>query len=1191
MKDYNLQDPTDVDIMRSEFDFITEDEWEGYIELATEKKLGFKNINALRSAQKKAGIAKYVSAKMIKWVLRLVDQLEQGEEDDARNEEAQDSIQGEGFKMPLAHLTLCVAWHDNKWNGSVCQDPANNTYCSGFHSLLSERIRNRKENSLEQEVANKGLPLGEIDYMPPCFWSINLFGDSPISVKHDNPAAPQLKEIQEELAPRSMLSWPFSVSYSRTQKEVSGSGTYPKNLETVRIPRFNAKIHKEKSIAFMYAKSSNPLTEEEQQYLVVGAGLVSGKQSAKEIRHFGPNTEIAKIRDDSNRNYKNRNFPSMNLAMRFSFEENSSVRMPYHEYLEEVEKLEDEAKEGFLDNIKVAITEPELAGCFKHVAMDIGDDEAIYILSKMRKSLLDCMDDGVVAKEEMQARLKKVEELLTFAWSSRSYFPGFVGLSRVLLEQQLEINFPFEKFYEDFKEACDTQEQNPDEWLTNILNRPKANPISEKYAQQIYDLTDKIEDQDWEIEDFLRLAMLNLFPFQFERVLDGKLKLHEGWIRDFDERVKRSHKTAEIIENPYLLSEDYEYWPESHDDVYGEEKDTPIDIFKIDIAYFPDTRFHNRLELQKSMEFSDKRRIRALVLRHLKTLEDQGHCFAEASKLQDVMKAYPLFYELGEEYPIQEDLFSQTKSDLVDHFEEEPAKLKVLEANDTTYYYLAKVYEAEKKIEEKLRALLEASDNEEKFPDLDTYLDDSIDTLLENIGEGFDKAAFTEERSKLYGNIFSKKLYVLSGSAGSGKSYELQNILSHLEQEEGQKYLLLAPTSKAALRLNAEADLPGIKASTIDKIVADFKNEKISRNQLKAYQNLVIEETSMLDLVTFAELLSIFNFKESSFKRLILVGDSHQLPAMGFGRVLTDLIEFLQTKKDYHQNYIELASNCRAELKGNAVVELAEGFKQKGELSPILLQKFKDREEEISEGFKTRYWSTKTELYGQILEEFNRLTDELRIKGKKEGRLNQLLGLSATGRISDNQAGMQNFQILSPFQGQFSGTNQLNDFIQSEFKKGKEYIDEGNVFKDLDKLIRTKDSYQKNKLQLSNGTLGLIKKRKYGSSFSYDSGKEMENIFFSDIRKTDREFFELAYAITVQQAQGSRFKHVFLVIPARFGSLSKELMYTALTRTQKSITLFLETKDEHKENVLEVAGEKPSSEKRATSLMREEPRR
>jgi len=85
MKDYNLQDPTDVDIMRSEFDFITEDEWEGYIELATEKKLGFKNINALRSAQKKAGIAKYVSAKMIKWVLRLVDQLEQGEEDDRQN--------------------------------------------------------------------------------------------------------------------------------------------------------------------------------------------------------------------------------------------------------------------------------------------------------------------------------------------------------------------------------------------------------------------------------------------------------------------------------------------------------------------------------------------------------------------------------------------------------------------------------------------------------------------------------------------------------------------------------------------------------------------------------------------------------------------------------------------------------------------------------------------------------------------------------------------------------------------------------------------------------------------------------------------------------------------------------------------------------------------------------------------------
>ena len=81
MAKYDINDPTDLDILRAQFDIISRDEWEEYIELATEKKWGYKNINILKSASKKAGISKYLSPKVISWVMDLVDKLEEEESD------------------------------------------------------------------------------------------------------------------------------------------------------------------------------------------------------------------------------------------------------------------------------------------------------------------------------------------------------------------------------------------------------------------------------------------------------------------------------------------------------------------------------------------------------------------------------------------------------------------------------------------------------------------------------------------------------------------------------------------------------------------------------------------------------------------------------------------------------------------------------------------------------------------------------------------------------------------------------------------------------------------------------------------------------------------------------------------------------------------------------------------------------
>ena len=81
MPDYDLQDPTDLDIMRGQFNMYTAEDWQEYIDLAEERSIGYKNVKILKTAQRKAGIAKYLSPKVINWVLTVVERLDHEEEE------------------------------------------------------------------------------------------------------------------------------------------------------------------------------------------------------------------------------------------------------------------------------------------------------------------------------------------------------------------------------------------------------------------------------------------------------------------------------------------------------------------------------------------------------------------------------------------------------------------------------------------------------------------------------------------------------------------------------------------------------------------------------------------------------------------------------------------------------------------------------------------------------------------------------------------------------------------------------------------------------------------------------------------------------------------------------------------------------------------------------------------------------
>ncbi|MCX6251654.1 MAG: ATP-dependent RecD-like DNA helicase [Bacteroidetes bacterium] len=1194
-KNYDLQDSWGIAMIEADFQSKSSQDWQEYIEFATHndywKAFSKFERDILYQSERNAKNTKRLSSKQMLMALKVAEKIDNLRDQQEKSEEASHSIESATSKQHIKHVTFRVAWHDNKWDGTICANPFRNRYCSGFNSLLSERIRKRKAQNINLEELHKGSGVS-LEYVPPCFWGINVFGSKDISIEHDNPAESKLNHINETLPSQSLFSWPFSISFTRDNDQFKLEGSYPKNLEEVRIPRFNSKIHKNQSVAFIYTKFSNPLTEEEQQYLVIGCGLVTDKGAPT---WFEPFSIIEEKRASKS---KLRNFPSMNWALRYSLSDsNLLVRMPYHEYLEYVDKpgIDEEKKQKYLEKIKVAITEPELEHCFKYVAMDIDDDEAIYILSKMRQRLIDCEKDGIVPIAQMNQKIRAIDELLEHCWIKRSYFPGFGSICREMLNWD-KPEFLLDEFVDDLQgnEGAEYAAK-----FLELISKPSADPAYKKYMALLREVKSRcLESYGLGVEQFLHLCMLNLKPFQFKRVLDGKLILSGDWKKTIDDE-KRSHDLTLICDNPYLLFEEYKSYDSWIDDVTGEEKDNPIELFKIDVAYFPDTRFGiDRIELQTQMKYNDKRRIRALLIRFLSTLENTGHCFADASEVENALKNYPLFYNAGADYQLPGKFFDNLSNDYVIHFEENDKKLKIISANDTIYYYLNEVYRAEQEIEEVIELLLQEKDNSVFFEDIDAYLMTSIhgngdknQGLNEKFHGHFDEALFIEERKRLYENIYKKKFFVLAGNPGSGKSHELLNIITDFKKK-GQKYLLLAPTGKATLRLKTDSDFPEIEAFTIDKFMADIRSGKVSKTSVYEYQNLIIDEMSMVDLMKLRDLFRLFNFKIPSFQRLILVGDPHQLPAIGYGKVLKDILYFLSTHPKYSGSYIELQTNCRQELAESQILEFSDGYITDGEISPALREKIMSADVNISKGFRVHFWQSEEELNKKVDEEFEYLCNELKIEGPKLSKLNLLFKLKADGHLSSKtQYNLEYFQILSPYRSDFFGTGHINDYIQMDYKKEQQLELMDNLFKQSDKIIRTKNYYVKNRLILSNGSIGFIRKDKEPMLYFPELEEPMLLNGADGIRSGEQEYFDLAFAITVHKSQGSGFNHIFFVLPKKSSLLSKELIYTALSRSRESLTIFVQgqTSDLFEKSVFEKARLRSYTESRRTSLLLDKP--
>ena len=435
--------------------------------------------------------------------------------------------------------------------------------------------------------------------------------------------------------------------------------------------------------------------------------------------------------------------------------------------------------------------------------------------------------------------------------------------------------------------------------------------------------------------------------------------------------------------------------------------------------------------------------------------------------------------------------------------------------------------------------------------------------------------AALDEKKEVLDTLFSQRLSVLTGGAGTGKTSVLKVFLQELiRSERHHPTLLLAPTGKARVRLSTTTER---NAMTIHQFLLKqgwfmpnifALKQQSDRNPYQA-TTVIVDECSMIPTDLFGTLLCALD--SGPLTRLILVGDPNQLPPIGPGRPFADIIQWL---KNEHPQCIAPLSVCmrtdeteKAPDENSTALALADGYRA-SDVSPgddeILAAVARG---ELAGDLEVVFWDDRDELLAKLR---SRMTDNLEIRDNDYRSFNRSLGIDTKDWIRS-----EDWQILSPTRAQHFGTNDLNRLIQREYKGGlitranrykrpRPFGDQEIVY--TDKIIQVKnwptDGWPRNTGldYVANGEIGIVKNTEKGNNGPYLDAvfSTQTNVSYRYFGKQVEDYLELAYALTVHKAQGSDFKVVFLIIPQDAPTLSRELIYTGLTRFRRKLVLLIE---------------------------------
>ena len=426
------------------------------------------------------------------------------------------------------------------------------------------------------------------------------------------------------------------------------------------------------------------------------------------------------------------------------------------------------------------------------------------------------------------------------------------------------------------------------------------------------------------------------------------------------------------------------------------------------------------------------------------------------------------------------------------------------------FLFLPHIYKAERNAAEHINLL-------KKFPPAGRpAAEKEVDRLEKHTG-----IKYGDLQRKAIITAVKKGMLILTGGPGTGKTTTLNGILRFFE-EDGLKVALAAPTGRAAMRMS---EVTGRNAKTIHRLleVEWDKNDRPqfsrnARNPLEA-NAVILDELSMVDITLFSSLLDAIPIG----CRLVMVGDSDQLPPVGAGNVLHDLI----------------ASGVIP------VVELKEVFRQAMESLIV------ENAHRIVKGEAPRLNVSDKDFF--FLQNESPFLSAKTVTDLCTTRLPKAYGYSP----------LDNIQVICPSRMGETGTHNLNRMLQARLNPQDvmkaEISVAGTVFREGDKVMQTRNNYDiewtssdSEGTGIFNGDIGMLQ--------SIDMRSRTVDIMFDD-RKAVFPFeslqdLELAYAVTVHKSQGNEFDVVVMPIsgvPPRLAY--RNLLYTGVTRAKKMLVL------------------------------------
>lgn len=430
--------------------------------------------------------------------------------------------------------------------------------------------------------------------------------------------------------------------------------------------------------------------------------------------------------------------------------------------------------------------------------------------------------------------------------------------------------------------------------------------------------------------------------------------------------------------------------------------------------------------------------------------------------------------------------------------------------NEREYVYLPDYFYAESFITDRIHVL----------KDFTSPTDYNYDTLID-IEEEEHNIKYEKLQRQAITSAVSKGLMILTGGPGTGKTTTLNAIISIFEKK-GCHVLLAAPTGRAAKRMS---DLTGYEAKTIHRlleVVYDVSGKLIfahNENNPLECDVLIIDEMSMVDVLLFESLLRAVRLG----CKLIMVGDSDQLPSVGAGNLLRDIID----------------------SKTVTVIELKEIFRQ-AQKSLIVTNAHKIVSGEYPDLTRkdNNFFFFRRDDYDKAA----KLVVDL-----VKTRLPEAYKYSPTDDI----------QVLTPSRKGTLGTVELNKVLQQEInppaKLKPEYKGYLYTFRVGDKVMQTKNNYdivwrrsEEQGTGIFNGDIGKIININHATQNAVlDFDGRLASYPFDLLPQV-----ELAYAITVHKSQGCEFEAVIMPIMGGFEKLYyRNLLYTAVTRAKKLLIL------------------------------------